>query len=737
MDIAQHPARADPDALVESLLRPGAIVAAFQPVVRVADGAIIGYEALARARDQPEVSPAVWLEAAGRRGLRTEVELACLGAALVAGDLPDRALLFLNVSPEVALDPRIAALCARLPRHVLEVTEHAEVQDYGPLLDALQMLRSQGSLVAVDDVGAGYASMSHVLQLSPSFVKIDRSLVQGLHDDPRRRALVEALQAFAGAIGAVTVAEGVETTAELEALKAIGVDLAQGFLLARPAPPWTAVSTEARAVLAPPRERPDSLDPARLVADLDAAGDPAEACDVVGRYVSRHGGLLPSIYLERGGALRCQSRRGQWLVMDGLQPGSGITGSAFADGVEILVQDVSTDPRYRLAVPGVASELAVPLRVDGVPVGVLNVDSLAPILPAHLALVRECAALLDVRLTTLARSRAASSTLHHLSRLAPSLALAGNAVDLCETTLAAVTDLTGFDSGCVWSFDGDLPTAVATVGEGAVVLGGLDRADVVQFRDLVADLSSCYSGGTDLSFTVPPTHVLPRRGVRGVVIVPIRDGWRLTDVLALTSTTTSFVAAETIDAVEALCLQAGSRLASLRRVAELELLVHRDALTGVGNRGLWNVVLADATDPTGALEPCWLAAADVDHFKQVNDTRGHVVGDQVLCALAALFSSRPGWSVYRLGGDEFTLHGPADDDLWSHELAAVAAEAHDLLLPFGASVSIGAVRTVRGELQAAQDLADRALYRRKRQGGDGLTFDRQGDVRSSVLSPSV
>ncbi|MBO1751475.1 EAL domain-containing protein [Actinotalea sp. BY-33] len=565
---------ADVEDLVASLLHPGGIRTVFQPVVRVADGVIIGYEALSRSTTMPHLSPAAWLEAADAVGRRLEVELACMAAVSDAGDPPDRALIFLNASPDVAVDPRFAELCGALPRHVIEVTEHVAVEDYEPLLEGLRALRAGGSLVAVDDVGAGYASMSHVLQLSPSFIKLDRSLVSGLDGDPRRRALVEALQAFAAASGALTIAEGVETEAELRALSAAGIDLVQGYLLARPQEPWVEVSAQARNVLLPEPGAPEALEPEQLAAALDGARTPTEACELVSRYLSHQGGLLPSVYLERGGVLRCQSRRGQWLVMDGLRPGAGISGTAFAEGCEILSTDVASDPRYRLAVPGVSSEMAVPLTVAGRVVGVLNVDALAPILPRHVEVVRLCGRLLEARLEELDASGSPSAILHDLSRLMPTLAVAGSAEALVDATLAAVAELTGFDAGCVWSFDDDGALDVAgTIGDGAAGLTGLPDAQVLALRDLVADLASCYSGGTDLSLAVPPTHVLRERGARGVVLVPIRDGWDLTDMLVLTSGARSFVAPDVVDAVEALCLQAGSRLAALRRVAELEDLL--------------------------------------------------------------------------------------------------------------------------------------------------------------------
>jgi diguanylate cyclase (GGDEF)-like protein len=273
------------------------------------------------------------------------------------------------------------------------------------------------------------------------------------------------------------------------------------------------------------------------------------------------------------------------------------------------------------------------------------------------------------------------------------------------------------------------PSAVrveAVYGPGGELLAGLESAHVEALTLLVTELSSCYSGGTDLSLDVPPTHVLREQGARGAILVPIRDGWRLTDLLVLTSTSTAYVPADVVDAMENLALQAGSRLAALRRVAELEELVHRDALTGVGNRGLWDVAVAnrrsgERRSGDRRRESVWLAVADVDRFKAVNDTRGHLTGDLLLRKLAELLAGLPGWSVFRLGGDEFALFGPADDGAWPAELAEVTAQAQEALAEYGASVSVGAVLTTRDRLASAHARADRALYRRKREGGAGLS----------------
>jgi len=114
------------------------------------------------------------------------------------------------------------------------VTEHAPVDDYSALNDALSPLRTQGLRVAIDDAGAGFASLRHIVRLCPDLVKVDLTLIRNIDGDGVRRAVVTALAAFASQIGAKIVAEGVETAEELAALRAIGVRFAQGYHLGVP-----------------------------------------------------------------------------------------------------------------------------------------------------------------------------------------------------------------------------------------------------------------------------------------------------------------------------------------------------------------------------------------------------------------------------------------------------------------------------------------------------------------------
>ena len=121
-------------------------------------------------------------------------------------------------------------------RIVLELTEHTRIDDYPALLEALDELRQHGVRIAVDDAGAGYAGLQQILGLRPDIIKLDVDLTRGIDTDPVRRALAACLVRFGEDTNSVIVAEGIETAAELETLRQLGVPWGQGYLLARPGP---------------------------------------------------------------------------------------------------------------------------------------------------------------------------------------------------------------------------------------------------------------------------------------------------------------------------------------------------------------------------------------------------------------------------------------------------------------------------------------------------------------------
>ena len=222
-------------AVLEEVLAQPDLRIALQPVVDLVSGRCTSVEALARfplGMGSPDVAFAV----AERVGLRFELERLAAQQALELLPLlaPDQALA-INLSPDVAV---------RLMRHapddlplehvILEVTEHVAVPSYARLRERIRPLRERGLRLAVDDAGAGFSSLRHIVELQPDIIKIDRSLVADLDHDLARRSVVTTFVLLALDIGASVVAEGVETRGELDAVASLGVDAAQGFLLARP-----------------------------------------------------------------------------------------------------------------------------------------------------------------------------------------------------------------------------------------------------------------------------------------------------------------------------------------------------------------------------------------------------------------------------------------------------------------------------------------------------------------------
>jgi EAL domain-containing protein (putative c-di-GMP-specific phosphodiesterase class I) len=208
----------------------------FQPVFDLTDCRIVSLEALARFWTEPMRSPSAWFAEATEVGLGVELELAAIRSALQRLDeFPPEVALALNVSPTTALDHRFSELLLDVAgRVVIEITEHAQVDDYEELQRALAPLRQRGAQVAFDDVGAGFANLRHILRLAPDIVKLDLSLTQEIARDPAREALASSLVGFAEGVGASIVAEGISSDEDLALLRALGVAYGQGFYLARP-----------------------------------------------------------------------------------------------------------------------------------------------------------------------------------------------------------------------------------------------------------------------------------------------------------------------------------------------------------------------------------------------------------------------------------------------------------------------------------------------------------------------
>lgn len=218
------------------VLQEGAFTAAFQPIVRLSDGETVGVEALTRFADGS--SPEARFKQAALLGVGHELEVATMAAALRdATALPADSWLSINVSPSLMLNSyQLRSVLDASDREiVLELSEQEAVSDYEALRSAVAGVGGQVRL-SVDDAGAGFASLRHILRLQPAFVKLDLSWVKGVDADPARQALIAGLRHFADQTGAELIAEGVEREEERATLLDLRVDYGQGYLLGRPAP---------------------------------------------------------------------------------------------------------------------------------------------------------------------------------------------------------------------------------------------------------------------------------------------------------------------------------------------------------------------------------------------------------------------------------------------------------------------------------------------------------------------
>jgi EAL domain-containing protein (putative c-di-GMP-specific phosphodiesterase class I) len=303
----------------------------FQPIVDIARATVAGYESLARFTGPPYASPDRWFAAAHAAGVGAELEARALGAALAARPaLPPNCFLSVNIGPEAVLaEPvkEVFGAAGDLRGVVVEITEQTAVVDYAALMAALAPLRAAGALLAVDDAGAGFASLRHIALLRPDFVKVDRELVAGIDLDESKAAAVEALGLFASRLDAWLVAEGVETAAELDRLLSLRVPLAQGYGLGPPVPVMGAATPESielcrrRARAAAHGELFDLAELAPRVAAIDAApgvfarGRGVTWVAVVDEHdrpvalVDRYGGVHPALVVLPGERLSDVARR--------------------------------------------------------------------------------------------------------------------------------------------------------------------------------------------------------------------------------------------------------------------------------------------------------------------------------------------------------------------------------------------------------------------------------------------
>lgn len=217
----------------------------FQPIVRLKDKSIVGYEALSRGPSgTPYENPYLLFTVAREVGLSFELDRVCRSKALTnARHLKEGILLFINCLPTAVHDPDfkgeslnsfLEGLQMSPMRIVLEISEHDAIENFEIFREAMRYYSDIGFAVAIDDTGSGYSSLEAVVELRPNYLKLDISLIQQIQDNALKQELVRGLISLAQRMNSQVIAEGVETVEELKMLLDLGVPLGQGYLIAKP-----------------------------------------------------------------------------------------------------------------------------------------------------------------------------------------------------------------------------------------------------------------------------------------------------------------------------------------------------------------------------------------------------------------------------------------------------------------------------------------------------------------------
>ena len=225
---------------VEALIASGGIRPVFQPIIELASGKVVGHEGLSRFDAPVPLSLDEWFGMAKRADMCVELETACMAAIVgaLAASPATVGYISINVSPKTLMEYDFEQLPDRSEQGgwVLELTEHSEVTDYPVLAQRVRALQARGFRIAIDDAGAGYSSLRHVLQLAPDIVKLDISITRDIDKILRNQQLSSAIISFGRETRISLVAEGVETVEERDTLQRLGVVYGQGYLFGKPAP---------------------------------------------------------------------------------------------------------------------------------------------------------------------------------------------------------------------------------------------------------------------------------------------------------------------------------------------------------------------------------------------------------------------------------------------------------------------------------------------------------------------
>lgn len=415
---------------------------------------------------------------------------------------------------------------------------------------------------------------------------------------------------------------------------------------------------------------------------------------------------LPSVYLLIDGRLRCQAARGYFQVVDGFAPGTGVIGRVVESGHPYVISDVTKDPDFIAAIPGLQAEACVPIRVHGLVVGAVNVESMTTLPVGVEADLTVAAAQLGDRIEALGGMPPVPLA-QRLARIAVGMAALTDSAAIVERAVASAIEISTMTSGALSRRDPD--------GRWGVEHASGPLADTLQAwthedHGVIAGwggpgTSSHFPGGAP----VPAEYeFMLRAGVQAIAVQPLFLSGTLIGLLT-TADTRPVEHDPTIGAaVELLAAQTAASLGMSSAIESLSAQATQDPLTQLRNAGAFVEDMAVTSWPGSTA--CLMI--DVDHFKTVNDTYGHLVGDRLLRDLADHLRAhlRGRDALYRVGGDEFAAILPDTD---AEEAELIAHRLVDAARGVRTTVSIGWAMLGDAGPDSARLRADRALYEAK------------------------
>ncbi len=681
---------------IAEAIEQGVVRAVYQPVVDLFSERAIGWEAFARVGDS-EAGFDLWMQSAIAADLGVEFQFSALRAIAAQGSPPDDGILFVNVGADLLHDPRFVDECAQLgPRLAVDV-RGAEIEMLTGLDERLDALADAGIHLSIDDTTA--ASLAMIAQVRPSFVKIDPTVVRDVVNDPAARSIIRAYLAFADSEDIHVVAEGVEQLDQLEVLRNLGVRFVQGYLFGRPTDTWTRPSTR--------RVRPPAVfDEGRDAhARFDVATDLYAVAEIACADLGARG-VLPSVYIERKGILRCIAQMGYWQVLDGIPVRDGVMSRAFRTGQSQLV-DAEDIGSFVSAAPGIVAELAVPLRVGRRMIGVLNVESSEALDGALVAEVEVIAFAMEQRLETVG-AVLEQSALHRLAQANVELSGLGDVAQIENACVRLACEISGLSSAVLSMTEASGDHVVSALqGPLANELRTVPASVLISLSSDLEEVSSCLSSGDHNGLTTEAMDSLRKAGASSIAVFPVRTSESGHGLLIVADHAPVALDLEEREAMEMLAREVGRSLDMARVMADLRERATRDPLTGLGNLASFREALSAIG---GRRRGRWaVAMADVDRFKAVNDTHGHLTGDQMLRDLAGVMNTvlRAEDRMYRVGGDEFSAILYDVDEEGAAEIGRRICEAAASVTgEFGAALSVGIALPITGE--SATDFLDRA-----------------------------